>query len=110
MPNDTDDAPARGIHHKADGSVEMVSTPDRYLVRVDHEGDVVTLDDEIEISGHVSYGFTLSGPFTPAKVHTVTDSRVRRDGRPDVDLHALLARAQETGERRFRTSDFEIRV
>lgn len=101
-----DDA-AIGVLHRPDGTTECLQKGDRWIMRIDPAGDLFELDPEVVIEGDPSYGFRLTAPFTTAEVRTVTTSQIICSSQGwKVDQHAMLTRAFETGERRFKLTDF----
>lgn len=101
MSNDTD---AVGTRSEPDATVEVISSADRYMARI--EGDTITLDKEIVIESDDAGGFTMSAPWSDGRWMTEPGSRVLREGLPDVNLNDVMAEALRSGRRVLTLSEF----
>ena len=79
--------------------------PLRHLLRLELESALVVIDSDVRIVGDRDTGFVLSAEFTPARIDVRPSAVLSYAGR-DIDMNALLAAAQATGERVFRMDDY----
>jgi hypothetical protein len=98
------------------GSIDVMSTPDRVLLRLDTEKLTATFDRDIKVVGNKHAGFEMSASFTTAKWFSEGAGRSQLWlGKINYDLPTLLADLQErinNGDpnREFSLDDYQAGV